>query len=245
VRVTVAFLGHESYDLYAAMNDQRPTSTVEDYLQLIYTMQREGDDVIAARLKERKGVSAPTAWATLKRMERDGLITLSATHRIDLTQAGLEQAQSIIRRHMLAERLLVDILKLEWAEVHDEAHRIEHAISPIIERQIRLLLDNPTTCPHGNPIPGMDYQPPPDVYALRDVKAGARVQINNIAEHAEDDGDLMHYLQRSGLVPGARLHIDEVEVSNATITVSLVDREDRKVTVGLPTAELVLVRSGS
>jgi DtxR family Mn-dependent transcriptional regulator len=224
------------------MNAQRPTSTVEDYLQLIYTMQREGEDVIAARLKERKGVSAPTAWATLKRMERDGLITLTQHHRIDLTPTGLEQAQSIIRRHMLAERLLTDILKLEWAEVHDEAHRIEHAISPIIERQIRLLLDDPQTCPHGNPIPGMNYESPVGIYALRDVKAGADVQIHNIAEHAEEDGDLMHYLQRSGLVPGARLHIDEVELSNATITVSFEGREDHHVTVGLPTAELVLVR---
>ena len=227
------------------MNAQRPTSTVEDYLQLIYTMQREGEDVIAARLKERKGVSAPTAWATLKRMERDDLITLSEHHRIDLTPAGLEQAQSIIRRHMLAERLLTDILKLEWAEVHEEAHRIEHAISPIIERQIRLLLDDPTTCPHGNPIPGMDYVSPGGVYALRDVKAGASVQINNIAEHAEEDGDLMHYLQRSGLVPGARLHVDEVELSNATITVSFEGQEEHRVTVGLATAELVLVRARS
>jgi DtxR family transcriptional regulator, Mn-dependent transcriptional regulator len=228
------------------MNAQRPTSTVEDYLQLIYIMQREGEDVIAARLKERKGVSAPTAWATLKRMERDGLIILSEHHRIDLTPAGLEQAQSIIRRHMLAERLLTDILKLEWAEVHDEAHRIEHAISPIIERQIRLLLDDPKTCPHGNPIPGMNYESPAGgTYALRDVKAGASVQINNIAEHAEEDGDLMHYLQRSGLVPGARLHVDEVEVSNATITVSFEGQQDRRVTVGLATAELLLVRAGS
>src|SRR5688572_8876296 len=135
------------------MKLEQPSQTVEDYLQLIYTMHREGDDVIAARLKERKGVSAPTAWATLKRMERDGLITLGEGHQIELSTSGQEKAQSIIRRHMLAERLLTDILKLDWAEVHDEAHRIEHAISPLIERQILKLLDNPSTCPHGNPIP--------------------------------------------------------------------------------------------
>jgi DtxR family Mn-dependent transcriptional regulator len=176
-------------------------------------------------------------------MERDGLLVLGPGHRIELSPLGLEQAQSIIRRHMLAERLLTDILKLDWADVHDEAHRIEHAISPLIERQIRLLLNDPTTCPHGNPIPGTDHVQPENVKPLRQVKQGARVRINNIAEHAEDDADLMHYLQRSGLVPGARLHVDEVALSNATITVSLLEDENRKVAVGLPTSELVLVQS--
>src|SRR3990172_7165065 len=118
------------------MSQHRPTETVEDYLQLIYTMRREGTPVIAARVKERKGVSAPTAWATLKRMERDGLVRLAAGHRIELTPQGQELAESIIRRHMLAERLLTDILHLDWADVHEEAHKVEHAISPLIERQI-------------------------------------------------------------------------------------------------------------
>ncbi|MPZ49209.1 MAG: hypothetical protein GEU75_07900 [Dehalococcoidia bacterium] len=224
------------------MEATRPTETVEDYLQLIYTMHREGEEVIAARLKERKGVSAPTAWATIKRMERDGLIVLGQGHRIDLSPRGLDQAESIIRRHMLAERLLTDILKLDWADVHDEAHRIEHAISPLIERQIRKLLNDPTTCPHGNPIPGMEHQNPPGVIPLRQVKEGQRVLINNIAEHAEDDADLMHYLQRSSLVPGTHLFVDEVTLSNATITVSLVEDASRKIAVGLPTADLVLVQ---
>jgi DtxR family Mn-dependent transcriptional regulator len=127
---------------------ERPSETIEDYLQLIYTMHREGTPVIAARVKERKGVSAPTAWATLKRMERDGLVALDDTHHITLSPQGLERAESIIRRHMLAERLLTDILKLDWADVHDEAHRVEHAISPLIERKILALLDLPSRQPH-------------------------------------------------------------------------------------------------
>jgi len=221
----------------------RPTDTIEDYLQLIYTMQQEGDPVIAARIKERRGVSAPTAWATLKRMERDGLVELGRGRRIQLSPRGKELAESIIRRHMLAERLLTDILHLEWADVHDEAHKMEHAISPLIERQILSLLDNPSTCPHGNPIPGLaGSATPARTMALRRVTEGDTVIINNIAEHAEDDADLMHYLQRSGLVPGVRLHIDEVALSNATITVSLID-SSRQVTVGLPTADLILVRA--
>ena len=220
------------------------SETIEDYLQLIYTMRREGAPVIAARLKERKGVSAPTAWATLRRMERDGLVTLDPEHHVELSSAGEQRAESIIRRHMLAERLLTDILKLNWADVHDEAHRVEHAISPLIERQILMILDNPDTCPHGNPIPGLASRVPSTAYPLRDAREGSSLVVNNIAEHAEDDGSLMHYLERNHLVPDTRLHVDEVALSNATITVSLTDHSDQKVSVGLPAAELVLVREG-
>jgi DtxR family Mn-dependent transcriptional regulator len=224
------------------MKPDRPSETVEDYLQLIYTMRREGMPVIAARVKERKGVSAPTAWATLKRMERDGLVTLAPDHHIDLSAQGQEMAESIIRRHMLAERLLTDILKLDWADVHDEAHHVEHAISPLIEKQILALLDNPQTCPHGNPIPGLASDKPSTAFALRLAKEGESLIVNNIAEHAEDDAALMHYLERNHLIPGTRLTVDEVAISNATITVSLVDHNAQKVAVGLPTAELILVR---
>jgi DtxR family Mn-dependent transcriptional regulator len=221
---------------------ERPSETIEDYLQLIYTMRREGTAVIAARVKERKGVSAPTAWATLKRMERDGLVMLDDEHHIELSPEGQERAESIIRRHMLAERLLTDILKLDWADVHDEAHRVEHAISPLIERQILSILDNPETCPHGNPIPGLASGEPSSAYPLREAREGVSLIVNNIAEHAEDDAALMHYLERNHLVPNTRMQVDEVALSNATITVSLPDFGDQKVTVGLPTAELVLVR---
>ena len=223
------------------MERVRPTDTIEDYLQLIYTMTREGAPIIAARIKERKGVSAPTAWATLKRMERDGLVNLGSGHRIELSPEGQALAESIIRRHMLAERLLTDILKLDWADVHDEAHKMEHAISPLIEKQILALLENPETCPHGNPIPGLANGAWPETTTLRRAAEGETVTINNIAEHAEDDADLMHYLQRNNLTPGARLHVDEVAVANATITVTLTN-SGRQVVVGLPTAELILVR---
>ena len=224
------------------MESQRPTQTIEDYLQLIFVMQREGEEVIAARIKEWKGVSAPTVWATLKRMGRDGLVTLVQGHHIQLTPAGQEIAESIIRRHMLAERLLTDILKLHWADVHDEAHRVEHAISPLIERQILRLLDNPSTCPHGNPIPGSESPVQPEVTALRRLHEGDSGVINNIAEHAEDDAALMHYLERHHLVPGARILVDEVSLANATIKVTRAS-DGVQAVVGLPTADLILVRS--
>jgi DtxR family Mn-dependent transcriptional regulator len=225
------------------MEFQKPSQTVEDYLQLIYLMEREGEDVIAARLKDRKGVSAPTVWATLKRLERDGLILSSRGHKIGLTPAGQQLAESIIRRHMLAERLLTDILKLDWAEVHDEAHRVEHAISPLIERQILRLLNNPTTCPHGNPLPGFEDEGRRRSVPLGHAQEGDTVVINNIVEHAEEDAALMHYLERNQLVPGARLQVVEVSTSNGTVKVAR-QGDGVQVVVGMPAAELILVRSG-
>jgi DtxR family Mn-dependent transcriptional regulator len=221
----------------------RLTDTVEDYLQLLYTMKREGAPIIAARVKERKGVSAPTAWATLKRLERDGLIEIAAGHRIELTDVGLELAESILRKHMLAERMLIDVLKLDWADVHEEAEQVQHAITPLIEKQLLMLLGNPSTCPHGNPIPGLfNFETAPPTLPLRIVGEGELVVINNIAEHAEDDYDLMRYLQRNSLMPNMHLRVDEVALANATITVSLLDRDNEKVVIGLATAEFIYVR---
>jgi DtxR family Mn-dependent transcriptional regulator len=220
--------------------EHKPSQTVEDYLQLIYTMHREAESVIPARLKDRMGVSAPTALATLRRMERDGLVNLSRGQQIRLTEDGTLAAESIIRRHMLAERLLVDVLKLEWADAHDEAHRMEHAISPRVEQQLMEMLNHPTTCPHGNPIPGL-HGPLPETKPLSDVEEGEKWVINNISEHAEEDYDLMRYLQRSGLVPHTILQIDEVARANGTITVRL--NGDKTVAVGLPAAQVIQVRT--
>ena len=173
-------------------------------------------------------------------MNRDGLVALERGRQVELTDAGREQAESIIRRHMLAERLLTDILALEWADSHEEAHLMEHAISPQVEQALLKVLNRPTTCPHGNPIPGMQSGPLPETKPLRQAEEGERLVINNISEHAEEDYELMRYLQRSGLVPGANLKIEEVALSNATITVSL-DGE-RTVAVGLAAAAVIQVR---
>lgn len=223
------------------MAEFRPSQTVEDYLQLIYTMRRERETVIPARLKERLGVSAPTALATLRRMQRDGLVGLHRGQEIELTDKGTLAAESIIRRHMLAERLLVDVLKLEWADAHDEAHRMEHAISERVEAHLLAMLGNPSTCPHGNPIPGMQRGPLPATKPLGQAREGETLVINNISEHAEEDYDLMRYLQRSGLVPDTTLVVEEVAVPNATITVTLSGTASR-IAVGFPMAQVIQVR---
>ncbi len=217
----------------------RPTPTVEDYLQEIYDLLEQGKSVIAARLAERIGVSSPTAWATLQRMQRDGLATLDERHEVRLTNRGKEAAQSIKRRHYLAERLLVDILGLDWADAHEEAHRIEHAVSPLVEERIMAILNNPTTCPHGNPFPGL---PKPATVLIAALQEGKEHEIDGVQEEAEEDADLMRFLQQNGLVPGVRFRVAEVASFNSTMTLEL--EGGRRVVLGLPAAERVRARAG-
>jgi DtxR family Mn-dependent transcriptional regulator len=213
----------------------RPTPTVEDYLQEIYDLREDGKTVIAARLAERIGVSAPTAWATLRRMERDGLIDVRDRHEIYLSRKGKEAAESIKRRHYLAERLLVDILGLDWAESHEEAHRIEHAVSPLVEERIMALLGNPTTCPHGNPFPGL---PRPATVLLSTLKAGDEGRVDGVQEDAEEDFELMRFLQQNGLTPGTRVRVAEVAAFNSTMTIEV---NGSRIVLGVPAAETLRI----
>jgi len=217
----------------------RPTATVEDYLQEIYDLRQDGKTVIAARLAERIGVSAPTAWATLQRMQRDELVELRGKHDIHLTERGKTAAESIKRRHFLAERLLVDILGMDWADSHEEAHRIEHAVSPAVEARIMALLGNPTTCPHGNPMPGL---PRPVTVLLSTLREGDEAAIDGVQEEAEEDADLMRFLQQNGMTPGTRIRVAEFASFNSTMTVEI---DGRHVVLGLPSAECVRVLAPS
>jgi DtxR family Mn-dependent transcriptional regulator len=214
----------------------RPTATVEDYLQEIYDLHEEGKPAIAARLAERIGVSSPTAWATLHRMERDGLVALGERHEVQLTAHGKDAAESIKRRHYLAERLLVDILGLDWADAHQEAHRIEHAVSARVEERIMRLLGNPTTCPHGNPFPGL---PHPPTVLLSTLEEGDERDVDGVQEEAEEDLDLMRFLQQNGLKPGTRIRVVEVAAFNSTMTLEV---NGRQVVMGLPATESLRVR---
>jgi DtxR family Mn-dependent transcriptional regulator len=212
----------------------RPSSTVEDYLMEIYDMTRAGRPVIAARLTEKMGVAPPTVWNTVSRMRRDGLVDVDASKEITLSPAGLEAAESIKRRHLLTERLLVDILGLDWADAHEEAHLIEHTITPRVEARIMAVLGNPTTCPHGNPFPGLDPATRPKTRPLATAQAGDERVIDGINEPAEEDHELMTFYQRNGFLPGARLKVLEVAAYNSTITVEI---GGRAVTLGMPAAE--------
>ncbi len=212
-----------------------PSSTIEDYLMEIFNMHQDGRTVIAARLTEKMGVAAPTVWNTVHRMVRDGLVETNESKEIFLTDAGLKFAESIKRRHLLAERLLVDILGLDWADAHEEAHLIEHTISPKVEARIAEVLGHPMTCPHGNPMPGLDPSLRPRTLTLDAIAGqGGEWVIDGINEPAEDDRELMVFYQRHGLTPGARLRIIEVAGYNSTITVEV---EGSPATLGMRAAE--------
>jgi DtxR family Mn-dependent transcriptional regulator len=212
----------------------KPSATIEDYLMEIYDQRWRGRDVIAARLTEKMGVAAPTVWNTVHRMERDGLVAINDSKVITLTGAGQLAAESIKRRHLLTERLLVDILGLDWADAHEEAHLIEHTITPRVEERIMAVLGNPTTCPHGNPFPGLDPALRPRTRLLATAQAGEEWEIDGIEEPAEADHDLMTFYQRNGFLPGARVKVLEVAAYNSTMTVEV---GGANVTLGIRAAE--------
>jgi len=192
------------------------TSVVEDYLQVLHYLTRDGCTVIAARLAERLNVSPPTVTATLHRMERDGLIAHGPRKEILFTVEGRQAAEDIVRRHALAERLLTDLLKMPWHESHEEAHGVEHVMTPNIEARLLQALGHPTTCPHGNPIPGLGALAP-DEFPMDEARAGDRLAIQRITEEAEEDPQLMKYLQDHGIEPGARMTVREANGFNATV----------------------------
>src|SRR5579885_3545757 len=180
----------------------KATPTVEDYLQTIHHMSREGKPVIGSHLAEKMGVAVATTFAAVQRMQRDGLVQMNEHKEILLTDAGREAAEAVIRRHVLAERLLVDVLHLPWHEAHEEAHNFEHVISPRVEKQLMQLLNSPTTCPHGNPIPGQSTAVLVNSIRLSAVAEGDRAVVVRIQEDAESEPNLLAYLQQHGLVPG-------------------------------------------
>jgi DtxR family Mn-dependent transcriptional regulator len=201
------------------MTANHPSGAIEDYLDAIYNMKDEGKVVIAARLAERLGVKPPTVSQTLRRMMRDGLITLSPDNEINFTTEGKATAEATIRRHRMLERFLTDMLGLEWAVAHEEAHRLQHSISDVVEERLFGVLGQPTTCPHGNPIPGSGAaRLPKNALTLDQAQAGQQVVVDRITEEGERDLRLLEYFQRNRLMPGVRFVVAEVAPWNETIT---------------------------
>ena len=223
--------------LIKTQTDSRPTPTIEDYLAIIYVMERDEEDVIAARLAESLEVAPPTVTVTLKRMERDGWIATEQGKDIRLTDKGCEAARSVIRRHMLTEWMLARMLKVPWSHVHAGADQIEHTISDEIETQMRASLDDPQFCPHGNPLPGYE-QAAVAWLPLTGVQPGEKVTIRRIHETAEDNSDLMEFLETNGIVPGALAEVTESLSFNQTLSLQL---RTHKVALGFATARYIYV----
>jgi DtxR family Mn-dependent transcriptional regulator len=189
------------------MGDFHPA--VEEYLETIYELEEAGIVPMRARIVERLGVSAPSVSETVKRLEREGYLTLEPRSRaMVLTETGRKYATDMVRRHRLAERLLVDVLHVPWHQVHEEACRLEHAISDNLERHLVALLDDPGTCPHGNPIPGSARALPDDpTVALWDAAEGVATEVRRIDEALESDPAGLLLLEESDLMPGSRLTV--------------------------------------
>src|SRR3954452_20147760 len=174
---------------------------VEEYLETILELEESGIPPMRARLGERLGVSAPAVSETVGRLAREGYVTLDEQRVVHLTDEGRGYATSIMRRHRLAERLLVDVLQVPWHQVHEEAGRLEHAISANLEAHLVRLLGDPATCPHGNPIPGStNAVPTGPVTPLATQEPGARAEVRRISEEIEADGDSMLLLEEAGLI---------------------------------------------
>jgi DtxR family transcriptional regulator, Mn-dependent transcriptional regulator len=191
---------------------------VEEYLETIFALEEEGIPVIQARLAERLGKAAPSVSEMLDRLEADGLIARSA-RQITMTDKGAALAEGVVRKHRLAERLLVDVIGLDWDKAHVEAGRWEHVISDDVEARLVVLLGNPTTCPHGNPIPGVERDEP-EQRRLAEAQPGERIRLERITESVEHDAESLSYLGDHGLTPGITARI-EARAPDGTLTLTV------------------------
>jgi DtxR family transcriptional regulator, Mn-dependent transcriptional regulator len=186
--------------------------TTEMYLRTVFELEEEGILPLRARIAERLHQSGPTVSQTVARMERDGLLTVEGDRHLELSEQGRRLATRVMRKHRLAERLLIDVIGLEWEDVHVEACRWEHVMSETVERRLLEILDHPTVSPYGNPIPGLDElgegplaeEFPDGVVSLDTIAAPVqqRVVVGRIAEPIQTDEELMAVLRRVGALPG-------------------------------------------
>jgi DtxR family Mn-dependent transcriptional regulator len=215
------------------------TPAIQDYLQAIYDLAGTSKPVIGARLARHMRLSPPSITEALRRMQREGYIKLTPKHEIKLTAKGLGIAETMARRHRLIERWLTDVLGLDWANAHEEAHRLEHALSPIVEERLAALLGMPSTCPHGNPIPGMvSSTPPHEHFSLADAKPGHTLEVDRITEEGEADRQLLKFLWDNGIRPGTPLQVAEVAPYAGTVSFRI---DERLVTIGLAAATKIWV----
>jgi len=172
------------------------TVAEEEYLQTIFWLHEAGLPMTGANVARAMQLSAPTVHEMVGRLVKDGYITRAADKSISFTEDGLEQAQQVVRRHRLIERFLTDVLKIPWDDVHEEAERLEHAMSPVLEARMMAAIGDAKTCPHGHPIePGTRIEGVP----LGDCEVGAKVTILRFENEAED---LLHLFKAEGLEPG-------------------------------------------
>jgi DtxR family transcriptional regulator, Mn-dependent transcriptional regulator len=185
------------------MSSETATVAEEEYLQILFWLKEAGLPMTGANVARAMQLSAPTVHEMIGRLENDGYITRGSDRAISFTDSGAQHAEDIVRRHRLIERFLTDVLGVPWDEVHEEAERLEHAMSPVLEERMLAAIGDAKTCPHGHPIvAGTRLQGVP----LADVEAGASVRVLRFENEAED---LLHYLKASGIEPGMEATLAE------------------------------------
>src|SRR2546423_14895178 len=220
-----------------------PSEVVSRYLEAIYYMWAEKEPLRSARLADWLGVSRPTVAVGLRRMARDGLVRMNGRKEIELTPGGMRAAESIVRRHRIMERWLTDALGLDWVTADQEAARLEHAVSEVVEQRLYEVLGRPGTCPHGNPIPGHSHASPSELM-LSSLRSGDRASITRVSEVAEREAPvLLGYLHPRDTSPRREVTVLETDEVGKTLRVRVAERD---VTLSHETASKVwAVRSSA
>ncbi|HEY7618975.1 MAG TPA: metal-dependent transcriptional regulator [Solirubrobacteraceae bacterium] len=212
------------------MTTEHATVAEEEYLQVLFWLQEAGLPMTGANVARAMQLSPPTVHEMIGRLERDGYITRAGDKTISFTGDGAAHAEGIVRRHRLIERFLTDVLGIPWDEVHEEAERLEHAMSPVLEERMLAAIGDAKTCPHGHPIvAGTRIEGVP----LADVADGASVKVLRLENEAED---LLHYLKDTGLEPGLEATVVAAEGDEVVL-----DADGREVRVLRTVAETVSV----
>ncbi|NLT05615.1 MAG: metal-dependent transcriptional regulator [Solirubrobacterales bacterium] len=214
------------------MSQEQATVAEEEYLQIIFWLQEAGLPMTGANVARAMQVSAPTVHEMIGRLEADGYITRAANKAIVFTDSGREHAENIVRRHRLIERFLTDVFDIPWDQVHEEAEKLEHWMSPTVEERMLKAIGDADTCPHGHPI--FTHKRLPGV-PLADVEVGAKVRVLRFENEAED---LLHYLMDSGLTPGL-----EGTLARSDDEVVVIESGGREYTVTHSVAQTVSVEA--
>jgi len=213
------------------MGTEHATVAEEEYLQTLFWLQEAKLPMTGANVARAMQLSAPTVHEMIGRLERDGYITRAHDKAISFTDNGRDHAEGVVRRHRLIERFLTDVLQIPWDEVHEEAERLEHAMSPVLEARMLAAIGDAKTCPHGHPIAGGNRI---EGVPLADVAEGAGVRILRFENEAED---LLHYLKDAGVEPGMQGTLTAHSDEEVTVT----SAEGRDITVTFSVAETVSV----
>src|SRR3954462_1495904 len=193
------------------MSSETATVAEEEYLQILFWLHEAGLPMTGANVARAMQLSAPTVHEMVGRLEKDGYITRAADKSISFTEEGLTQAEAVVRRHRLIERFLTDVLGIAWDDVHEEAERLEHAMSPVLEAKMMAAIGDAKTCPHGHPIePGTRIEGVP----LGDTQEGATITVLRFENEAED---LLHLFKREGLEPGREGVVSSVDDEHLTV----------------------------